>query len=492
MNDQATIHDKLNREALLEQLAKHITTCAPPEVIGIHGAWGTGKTSFLYQLQLRLSGMCPQSREWRALADIKKKKGEKPTQGEPNVYVIWFEAWRYQHEPQPVLALLHEMRAQFQWHTRFFQECGKLANVSAHAIVDHLGEFQKAITALDGAINLFSLDIKSIREHGERWERENYAVKLPSNAIREVLNDAIAKLLGKDEQGKPGGTVPKKKRVVVIIDDLDRCDSQMAYRLLEGLKIYLNLDRCLFVLAYDPDALEASVRAHIPGADKYKEDSAKHAQMAVEYLEKICPSPWALPSDYDPADYLRLYLDACPWADTLAEMARRYKLLPLNPRRIKSFVHTLRRFAEHAHPIADAPKITEFFGLLDKQREQWAPPKLPPPSPAQALPALVLVLSYLYHFNRELYRAMEQEEGVYECILGWCEGSEPNKQHQALFKDLERPLPDGTSPAYNETLRLRNFNAQRLVIALGKAPAPAIRCLLLRKNTEDEACPPAP
>ena len=50
-NDEPTLLDRLDRIALVREVAKHIATCDPPQVFGIHGDWGLGKTSFLQQLQ---------------------------------------------------------------------------------------------------------------------------------------------------------------------------------------------------------------------------------------------------------------------------------------------------------------------------------------------------------------------------------------------------------------------------------------------------------
>ena len=51
-NDEPTLEDYLERTALVKEIGDQIAECAPPSVIGIHGDWGAGKTSFLHLLHL--------------------------------------------------------------------------------------------------------------------------------------------------------------------------------------------------------------------------------------------------------------------------------------------------------------------------------------------------------------------------------------------------------------------------------------------------------
>ena len=62
-NDEPALLDTLERGSLIEEVGEAIARCTPPQVFGVHGDWGLGKTSFLHQVQWYLTGDCPQQPE---------------------------------------------------------------------------------------------------------------------------------------------------------------------------------------------------------------------------------------------------------------------------------------------------------------------------------------------------------------------------------------------------------------------------------------------
>src|ERR1035438_4908602 len=97
-DDLPTLADKLAWDNDLRDICERVLTCAPPHVFGVHGDWGSGKTSFMRQLQWRLGG------------DVSAEDGSISSVGEPvttelllnqrdenqqKIATAWFEAWRY-------------------------------------------------------------------------------------------------------------------------------------------------------------------------------------------------------------------------------------------------------------------------------------------------------------------------------------------------------------------------------------------------------------
>ncbi len=374
---------------------------APPCVFGVHGEWGSGKTSFLHQLQFYLTGDCPQQTKEELRA-----AGAPHAQYPKNIDTVWFEAWRYQYEVDPVVALLHEIRTQLPLYSKWLNEGKKLADVAIRGAL---------MSMEDITSRLFGFKASKIQEAGEKYERENLAVALPSHTIRKHLSAALDQLLGKNDPKEP-----RDARLVVLIDDLDRCEPTAAFRLLEGIKIYLNLPSCVFVLGMNQRIIERAIAKHT--APDEPED-VRH-EYACEYLDKLCTNIWHLPLIDNPVDALGEWLPAdLKDRGQFLGVVRVYGCVAANARRIKSFTNILVRFVDN-------------LGYSEVQ----SPP---------LDPKLIILMACLYHDHHELYRMIESDVQFYDLIFRWATGLVPSdpktKQPHELLCSLRLPT------AYRET-----------------------------------------
>jgi hypothetical protein len=399
-NDEPTLQDKLARKSLVERLARLVAECRPPQVFGLHGDWGAGKTSLLHQVHYHLAGSCPQSTE--------ECLEQKPPGFAQTVTVIWFEAWRYQTEKVPVVALLHEIRTQLSWMQQLATKAGKLASVVFRALAD-LGSIGKLI----GGIST-----EKIEKYGEKWEQDHLATVLPSHIIRQQLNEALQKILGEGQEN----------RLVVLVDDLDRCEPEAAYQLLEGIKIYLNLPSCVFVLGMNQGIIERAIAKHL----KAEGDEKDRAVVAREYLEKLCQDIWYLPAmqEADTDNFLNHCLqdevqdtagkrleNALKNLPALREVIRKAPCLPPNPRKIKAFANVLRRYRDCAcykERIKDGGIAHPLACRADR---------------------LMVLVACLYVFHPELYRVVEAYPEYIVEIATWSRGQA--SEHK-LLGALER------------------------------------------------------
>ncbi|AWM40934.1 KAP family P-loop domain protein [Gemmata obscuriglobus] len=410
LSDEPTLTDLLTRMDLVRQVGDTAAGCHPPCVLGVHGDWGAGKTSFLHILHHYLTGTCPPL-DGLDRGVVMTEHWPQEWQPKDHVAVIWFEAWRYQHEPAPVVALLHEIRAQLPTASKLFDSAKKIGEVSV----------KSALFAMEWLTKRVGVQASKVQEIGEKWEKEHFAEQLPSHTLRQFLEDTLRRLLPQVNSA----------RVVVLIDDLDRCEAQAAYRLLEGIKIYLNLPNCVFVLGVNQTVIEQSLAEQM-AKEKAEKPSDEARLRARDYMDKICKNYWHLPACANFEALVNRWLRDAGVADlaakdgqklapgTLGLLIQQHKCLPANPRRIKSFVNTLARFLAHAARS----------GSLDTP-----------------VPELCVVLAYLHQFNPELYRVLEWHgQEFFNLIAQWCENPGITATHD-LFKDLKPADVPGAAAA---------------------------------------------
>lgn len=377
-DDQPTSQDLLDHAAIAARIEQRVRTCPTPYVLGIHGDWGTGKSSVLRM--------------------VEDKLGAPARKGEGRV-VVRFEAWKHQFEEQPVVALLQAVRRAFTLERKFFDEVKKLVNVATYGALSVIDDLVKAVSLGTVPKGLAG----TAREEGERYEAEAFAVPLRSEQIQELYAAAIEALLGEND------------RLVVLVDDLDRCADAAVVRLLESLKLYLNAKRCVYVIAADREAVVRAVQRGLFGGDPDKDDPASRRtrERAEAYVEKLFQSVEALPVTPPVAAFVGKLCETWPdkGAALLTVLGPKAGALPPNPRRIKRFV-------------------TELGSRVDA----WESRHQAPPSPLEW--PYVVIVQCLATFHPSLYRRLEADPEFFEKLVGFAKNglTTPDETSLHLYK----------------------------------------------------------
>ena len=456
-NDEPVLKDTLERGRLIEEVGDAIAHCNPPQVFGVHGDWGLGKTSFLHQVQWYLTGDCPQQPE-SAIDDMKANKtngdasAQKCEDYHEVIQAVWFDAWRYQNEAAPVVALLHEMRAQLAWRSRTVRSLKRGAEVLVRGALLSMEELTRKI----------GLQYSSFSQANREWESENLAASLPSHTLRAHLREAVGQLL--PENGLNGVS----PRLVVFIDDVDRCEPEAAYRLLEGLKVYLTLDNCVFVLGMNQKAIEEAIAQRMKtGAD----DDAR--LRAAAYMEKLCQNVWRLPAVREPEQVLYKFLEKTIKDEVIRSFIRRglsvpvtgegapastYQCVPPNPRRLKGLANLIGRLS---------PRLPGHEAGLDEDEMIFEA-------------RLLVIVAYVYQFHHDLYIRWEANLDLYNEIHDWCQTVKNLPFENSLKLPLKLPDADSAESqpsgqlgtTYPDPAQSGVFWIQPLVLHLGDEIAP--------------------
>ena len=222
-------NDLLGREESVDVLSNVLASIEGPCVLGVDGAWGAGKTTFLKLLSQTLRN-----------------------RGFP---VIAFNAWETDFADDPFLALSQELNNGLRKYTPGSLD-GKLGDVK-QAIVEVCrravpGTIRLATAGLLDVGPLLEKEAGQVLASYARARMDNYlGAKGSLQAFRTSLEGLATEL----------ATTNADRPVVVIIDELDRCRPSYAVELLETAKHFFTVDHVVFALAVNRTQLAHAVRA---------------------------------------------------------------------------------------------------------------------------------------------------------------------------------------------------------------------------------------
>ena len=130
--------------------------------------------------------------------------------------------------------------------TQFLNTIEEATEPGPALISEMMRKIQPKGEALAKSVGGLALDCLSRKTTGISFdEAKTHFTKSVSaiNTLKKSIENALSSHL-------PNG------RLIVFIDDLDRCDIENILAILSGLKLFLSSKQCLFVLAVDKEKLE--------------------------------------------------------------------------------------------------------------------------------------------------------------------------------------------------------------------------------------------
>lgn len=274
ISDNETAVDLLYYEAIAQTIVSLIRESNDtPMSIGIHGDWGAGKSSVLLMT-------------------------ERAFNSESDILCLRFNGWQFQGFEDAKAALLEKIvielrdarpgiekvkeKAKDLLKRIDYLKTGKKLLPWAFSLatgIPHPEIINNAIAALKGTSSSPS-NSAAVIEELERLLKPSRERKVPEElrAFEREFKELI--------------DIAGLRKLIVLIDDLDRCLPETSIETLEAIRLFLFAPKAVFVIAADEGMIQYAVRKHFPDLPQ----SSGPVGYAQNYLEKLIQVPFRLPA----------------------------------------------------------------------------------------------------------------------------------------------------------------------------------------------------
>lgn len=282
-----------------------------PVTVGVYGDWGSGKSSVIRLLRQRIAA-------------------------EPELLAIYFNGWQFEGYEDAKAALASTILEQIQEEAE--KTGGKLTKVKSAVLgavssfwsrVDKLRVGKQLVAAAanagiaTGALAIgataaapltaaavIGVFVKSLMDSGKQIDGEKLAELLKEREKAEAQEQRDMHVSVRDFYKEFATLVAQLgvKRLVVIVDDLDRCLPHNVIETLEAIRLFLSAPKTAFVIAADEALIREAVAYRFPEPVAGGADGRPRASVGARYLEKLIQVPIRVPplSPSDLHGYLNL------------------------------------------------------------------------------------------------------------------------------------------------------------------------------------------
>ena len=340
-----TLQKAISIQTFLENSVQHLDY---HQMLALYGNWGSGKTSLMRYLDNRLD--------------------------RSKFFPIFFEAWH--HEKDQNLAYSISDCLQNQLQPKKAKSIGKeLLAISGKFLIGAA----KSVSFKGPWLAISPKEILNELEKEEQGAKSFFEERKEFVETFQKVEDQILKEQGLD---------PELGKIIIFVDDLDRCEPESVLNLLAAMKLFFTYGRrTVFFCGIDKKAIQNAIEV------KYKS-----VIKSEEYLEKIFDISFRMPQAFLFNKFISERFKQNPCPNSL-----KYNYLDL----LHSFFNGL-NFTNPRHVIKTVNKYALFCAFLDALPVQTKNPRLlkvDGSNPKGTLLETILVLFFiiLIEFKPELF-----------------------------------------------------------------------------------------
>lgn len=283
LSDNETKVDLLNNEAIAQTVLALIKESNDqPISIGIHGDWGAGKSSILEMIENAIDS----------------------ENDEKRYSCIRFNGWRHQGFEDSKIALMSSIISELKKKEKLGAKSEKILkklwkNINWMNIAKTAGKTAVGIATGTAPITILSSALEVLKNATTTKDGVNAAIDAIGGYLKEskITEDTSSNREFTEFQENFSELLDDAKieKLVVLIDDLDRCLPDVTISTLEAVRLFMFTGKTAFVIAADESMIRYAVKKHFPDVINENKINAGDT-FADKYLEKLIQVPFRIPA----------------------------------------------------------------------------------------------------------------------------------------------------------------------------------------------------
>lgn len=259
--------DTLDLGSLAHSLHQGIYLANMPFRLAVFGPWGSGKTTILRRVQKMLERTSAKPHNGNGRSDEDDIELESPIlEGQPTyTRTLWFNPWEYEAEDNLMYSLVTILTSMIPDGVRYSRKGTRVVRTLVESVQ------RLARRTHPGTVRPHTSS-----NHDDEPDR--------LMTLREAFRRFVDLILSPGGRGQP-------RRLVVFVDDLDKCNAHAMLNFLEVTKLFIANDtRIIFVFSLDRQVLTNAINL------KYNQiggfDASRYTDKIFEFTYEVHPVQW--------------------------------------------------------------------------------------------------------------------------------------------------------------------------------------------------------